>query len=121
MTDAGEALLEDEACSSDSESVSDVSDLLASDDNLSDEFVWEVDANSIAPSNVTAHDIMDRSQPLPGQTRMINMIKSLEARAMAEEVYKRRKQEKQFRPAGPALSILFRGVRGERAHRQKIG
>ena len=83
---------------SESSDVSSISDLFGSDDDMSDEFVWEVDPLSTAPAGQVSSnfDIMDRSQLMPGQVRMNNVLASLEKRAMAEEAFRQRKKERTF-------------------------
>jgi hypothetical protein len=83
---SGNWLHDDEVFSEDSDTKS-VSDLFASDDEMPEDFVWEVDPSSIAQSDhAEPVDIMQGMLGImPGQLRMRKTIASLETRALALE------------------------------------
>lgn len=104
MSAAADDLVDEEP--SDSSDASSISDLFGSDDDMSDEFVWEVDPIATAPASQAPaeFDIMDRTRLMPGQVRMNAVLKSLERRALAEEAFRQRKRERAFGGASSSRS-----------------
>ena len=95
---------ESEATSEDTDSASNVSDLIDDDDD--EDFKWEVDPESVAPSATSKAQLLieakpgEKMPPLPGQARMAKMVASLERRAKLQEAHRAQRQANRNRGSG---------------------